>query len=109
MVKANLLQQEPPIEAEWSIQQLGENLRTARIRRDLTLEEVAAKIGTGRRAVMDAERGKGSTSIGTYFALLWLYGLLSQLDEIADPASDDEGIVLASKRERKRVRKAKGK
>jgi transcriptional regulator with XRE-family HTH domain len=40
---------------------LGGNLRTARLRRDLTINEAAEKIGTGSRAVSDAERGKPST------------------------------------------------
>ena len=91
------------------MQELGDNLRKARIRRDLTLEDVAEKIGTGRRAIMDAERGKGSTGLVTYFALLWLYGLLPQIKEVADPATDDEGILLATKGERLRVRKGKAK
>jgi transcriptional regulator with XRE-family HTH domain len=66
---------------------LGEKLRTARIRRNFTIDEVAQKIGTGRRAVMDAERGKPSSGVGVYVALLWVYDLLSQLScSIGAPA-----------------------
>ena len=35
--------------------------------------EVAQRIGTGRRAVRDAERGKASTGVAVYAALLWAY------------------------------------
>ncbi len=77
MVAKNQLLQAPPYQVEQALKRLGENLRTARIRRKLTIEEVAQKIGTGRRAVMDAEKGKASTGIGVYAALLWAYDLLA--------------------------------
>ena len=57
----NQLMQAPPYPVEQALTRLGENLRTARIRRNFTIDEVAQKIGTGRRAVMDAEKGKPST------------------------------------------------
>jgi len=87
---------------------LGENLRTARIRRNLTIEDVAERIGTGPRPVMDAEKGKASTGIVVYAALLWLYDQLNQLEEVADPFKDKEGLSLARARERTRVRKSRG-
>jgi transcriptional regulator with XRE-family HTH domain len=42
----------------------------ARLRRNLTVGEVAQRIGAGRRAVSDAEHGKTTTSMATYAALL---------------------------------------
>ena len=64
MVARNQLLQATPYPVEQALKRLGENLRTARIRRLYTIEEVAQKIGTGPRAVMDAEKGKASTGIG---------------------------------------------
>jgi hypothetical protein len=43
-----------------------------------------------------------------YAALLWLYDLLSELDEVGDPSSDNEGLMLESTRQRTRARKSKG-
>lgn len=96
----------PPYPVEQALGRLGANLRTARIRRRLTVAEVAAKIGTGVRAVYDAERGKPSASIATYAALLWTFGLLSDFEVLADPARDAEGQTLALARERSRVRRS---
>ncbi|HEY9714686.1 MAG TPA: hypothetical protein V6C72_14560 [Chroococcales cyanobacterium] len=90
------------------MKQLGENLRTARIRRNLTIEDVAERIGTGPRPVMDAEKGKASTGIVVYAALLWLYDQLHQLEDVADPYNDKEGLALERAKERTRVRKSKG-
>jgi hypothetical protein len=74
----------------------------------LSLEAVAAKIGASRRVVADAENGKPSTGIAVYVALLWTYGLLSQLDDVAAPERDQEGLTLASLRERTRARRYSG-
>lgn len=87
---------------------LGGNLRVARIRRDMTISDVAERIGTGPRAVMDAEKGKPSTGMVVYAALLWLYDQLDQLADVADPSIDLEGIALESAKKRRRVRKSKG-
>ena len=105
MVRDNKLQEAPPFEVERVMKALGENLRTARLRRNMTIEEVAERIGTGPRAVMNAERGKPSTGLVVYTALLWLYGLLDQFEELADPTQDEEGLTLESIRARTRVRK----
>ena len=108
MVAKNQLLQAPPYPVEQVLSRLGGNLRTARIRRSLTIGEVAQKIGTGRRAVMDAEKGKASTTIGVYAALLWVYDLLQPLNDMANPAKDEQGLTLASAKEKTRVRKSAG-
>jgi transcriptional regulator with XRE-family HTH domain len=100
----NKLVTAPPYQVEQTLQRLGANLRTARLRRNLTLEDVAAKIGTGRRAVADAEKGKPSTGVAVYAAMLWALDLLDQLDLVAAPERDEEGQTLALARERARAR-----
>ncbi|MCZ7596725.1 MAG: hypothetical protein M5U09_01685 [Gammaproteobacteria bacterium] len=50
------------------------------------------KIGTGPRAVSDAEKGKLSTGLAVYAALLWAYDLLDPVAALADPARDQEGL-----------------
>jgi transcriptional regulator with XRE-family HTH domain len=106
MVARNKLQTAPPFPVEQALKRLGENLRTARVRRNLTIEGAAERIGTGPRAVMDAEKGKASTGIVVYSALLWLYDLLQPLEEIADPSKDKEGLSLEATKGRTRVRKS---
>lgn len=105
MATKNNLLVAPPYAVEQALKRLGANLRTARIRRRLTVREVAEKIGTGPRAVYDAERGKPSASIATYAALLWTFGLLADFEVLADPARDLEGQTLALTREHARVRR----
>jgi transcriptional regulator with XRE-family HTH domain len=108
MANINKLLEAPPYAVEHGIKRLGENLRTARIRRRHTIEEVAQKIGTGVRAVMDAEKGKPSTGIGVYVALLWAYDLLQPLEDVANPAKDELGLAHDAARVPIRVRSAGG-
>jgi transcriptional regulator with XRE-family HTH domain len=106
MSARNQLLQALPYPVEQTLNRLGENLRTARLRRNFTIDEIAQKIGTGRRAVMDAEKGKASTGIGIYVALLWAYDLLSQLNDVANPAKDEQGLALFAPKEKTRARKS---
>lgn len=108
MVARNQLLIAPPYPVEQALKRLGDNLRTARIRRNYTIEEVAEKIGTGRRAVMYAEKGKASTGIGVYVALLWVYDLLEPLEDLASPVKDKQGLTFAAAKERTRARKNTG-
>jgi len=104
----NYLLGAPPYAVEQALRNVGRNLRLARLRRKQTIEEVAARIGTGVRAVRDAERGKVSTGVGVYAALLWAHDLLAPLDQLADPLKDQEGLALAAAGESKRARKSGG-
>jgi transcriptional regulator with XRE-family HTH domain len=104
MTAKNTLIQAPPYPVERAIKRLGANLRTARLRRNLTIGEIGEKIGTGPRAVSDAEKGKVTTGIAVYTALLWAYDLLGPMNELADPALDEEGLSLSFSKVRARSR-----
>ncbi len=108
MTARNPLLSAPPHAVEQALTRLGADLRTARTRRNLTIAEVAEKIGTGPRAILDAEKGKPSSGVAIFAALLWAYGLLDQLAVVADPAQDERGQTLALSHERKRARRRKG-
>ena len=104
MTARNNLMAAPPYPVEQALKRLGTNLRTARLRRNLTIKDVAQKIGTGPRAVSDAEKGKPSTGIAVYVALLWTFDMHGPLIELADPGKDKEGQALSLSKERARAR-----
>ncbi len=107
MTAKNILTSTPPYPVEDTLNQLGVNLRIARLRRNLTIEDVAEKIGTGPRSVSNAEQGRPSTGIAVYIALLWVYDLLEPFGKVADPTLDIEGQSLPPGRQRARTRYAK--
>jgi transcriptional regulator with XRE-family HTH domain len=108
MSRRNRLLESPPGPVEKVLLRLGENLRIARLRRNMTIADASERIGTGPRAVMDAEKGKAATGMVVYAALLWLYDQLDQLEEVADPSRDKEGLILERAAQRRRARKSKG-
>ena len=107
-MQKNKLTAAPPYAVEDSLKRLGADLKVARLRRNLSRANVAEKIGTGQRAIKDAECGKATTGIVVYVALLWAYDLLEQLDGVATPLSDEEGIALSRLEERSKARKSGG-
>ncbi|MGB6828441.1 MAG: helix-turn-helix transcriptional regulator [Terracidiphilus sp.] len=107
-MRRNTLIEAQPYPVEQALKKLGANLRKARLRRHLTIEDAAEKIGTGLRAVSDAERGKASTGIAVYAALLWAYDLLQPFEELANPLKDEQGLTLASRHDRVRARRGRG-
>src|SRR5262245_60891719 len=94
-----------PFAVESAIKQLGLNLRTARLRRNLSLVEVAEKLGVSRYVIAHAESGKTSTSVAVYTGLLWTYGLLDQFAALADPSEDKEGLALSLANDRSHARR----
>jgi transcriptional regulator with XRE-family HTH domain len=107
-MRRNQLFLSQPYPVERALKAVGGNLRTARVRRGLTRAEAAQKIGTGLRAVMDAEKGSPFTGIAVYSALLWLYDLLPPFEDLGNPLKDAHGLALARRKEPVRARKARG-
>jgi transcriptional regulator with XRE-family HTH domain len=107
-MKTNPLRHAQPYPVEQALRKVGGNLRTARLRRGITIEEAAAKIGAGPRLVADAEYGKPQIGVAVYVALLWLYDLLEPFEDLANPAKDEQGLILASRREPTRAHKSRG-
>lgn len=66
---------------------LGENIRLARLRRDLSSEMVAERAGISRATLCAIEAGSGSVSMGAWVQVLFVLGLEKDLLAVA---SDDE-------------------
>lgn len=98
MVNTSKITESPPAAVEDALRQLGRNIRTARLRRKLRLEDVAEKIGASRFTISDLEKGKPGTSAAAYLGALWALGLLHQVRDLADPERDEEGKVLEDAR-----------
>ncbi len=62
---------------------LGENIKLARLRRDLSAEQVATRAGIGRSTLSRIEKGDQGVAIGTYLKTLTVLGLDSDLLKVA--------------------------
>ncbi len=67
--------------------QLGENIRLARLRRNLSVELVAERAGISRATLWAVEKGSPSVSMGSYAQVLLAIGLEKDLLLLA---GDDE-------------------
>lgn len=69
------------------LSELGENIRLARLRRKLGLEQVAQRANISRPTLNSIEKGAESVSLGLYLQVLVVLGLEKDLLLIA---KDDE-------------------
>lgn len=86
------------------VARLGQRIRAARTRRRLRREDLAQRAGVSRSTLEAIERGELATGIGAYVRALWALGLDQELDLIADPGLDREGLALELSAQTKRVR-----
>ncbi|MDN8616424.1 helix-turn-helix domain-containing protein [Variovorax ginsengisoli] len=86
------------------VSQLGQRIRSARTRRKLRREDLAQRAGVSRSTLEAIERGELTTGIGAYVRALWAMGLDQELDLIADPGLDRDGLALELSAVTKRVR-----
>ena len=105
MAKVNNLYKATPYAVSKIISSLGSNLKEARLRRNLTIKSVAEKLGVDPKIIHSAESGKASTGIAVYMALLWVYDLLDDAENLANPLNDTVGLQLGEQKQRVRKRK----
>ncbi len=74
------------------LEQLGERLRDARLRRRFAMRVVAERAGISRQTLYNVEAGDASVNLGTYARVLTVLGLEQQLTLIA--ADDPVGRRL---------------
>ncbi len=85
-------------------QHLGARIRAARTRRGLRREDLAAKAGVSRSTLEKVERGDLGAAFGAYVKSLWALGLDGELDLVADPGLDRDGLALELNAQSMRVR-----
>lgn len=98
MTRVSKIAQSPPAAVAETLTQLGGKIRTARLRRRMTIQDLAERVGVSRRTMGEVERGKATTAVAAYLGALWALGLIGQMRDVADPDRDEEGKALESAR-----------
>ena len=73
---------------------IGYGIKTARMRRRMTQQELAERVGASWHTIRKIEKGSPVTGIGYYLKALWVLGIFEDVRLLADPERDREGIVL---------------
>ncbi len=82
-----------------TLETFGENIKFARLRRDLSSEQVAERAGISRNTLIKVEKGNEGVAIGYYFRVLAILGLDKDLllvakdDELGRMLQDSKLIV----------------
>lgn len=97
-----------PAAVQEASQRLGARIRLARIRRRVTLRELAKRAGMNQKTAAAVEGGSLLTGIGAYLALIWALGLERDLAKLLDPDHDEEGKQLELARTPRRARVKRG-
>lgn len=97
--KGNML----PRKLQHHIQIVGEQIKLARLRRDLSLQQIADRAMCSLPTVMNVESGKATVSIGIYLRILYA---LQMEDDILLIAKDDPLGRLAQDMELKQRKRA---
>lgn len=87
-----------------ALERLGQDVRNARLRRDITVADLAVRAGTSPSSVARLERGDRGVAIGTLADVLVVLGLLERLADLIDVRKDDLGLALTTEHGPRRAR-----
>jgi transcriptional regulator with XRE-family HTH domain len=94
------------------LEELGENMKLARLRRKLSSEQVAERAGIGRSTLVKIEKGHSGVSIGNYLSVFKVLGLekdfllLGKDDELGRKLQDAD--LIPKERAPKKTKKSHG-
>lgn len=93
-------------EMEQALEKMGLRIKNARLRRNITAEEIADRAGISKGTLTSIEKGIATVSIGAYMSALNVLGMEKDLELVA---MDEEGKQKYEKVYlKKRERAAKG-
>ena len=81
-----------PFDVRIALESLGARLKLARRRRRITVKELSQRIGVSPSTVARLEEGDPRVAAGHYFSALWLFGLLQDVERLADATRDSVAL-----------------
>ena len=82
------------VAARCALVSLGANIRTARVKRRISVKGFAERAGVSERTIMRLEKGDDGVSIGTLTMACLVLGEIDRIAEFLDAACDDTGLLL---------------
>lgn len=93
-----------PLPVKRALAKLGQDIRSARLRRRITTITMAERAFITRMTLRKVERGDPGVSLGIYATVMFVLGLTPRLADLADSRADEVGLQLEEERLPKRVR-----
>jgi transcriptional regulator with XRE-family HTH domain len=88
------------------LDEFGENIKLARLRRKLSTEQVAQRAGISRSTLWMIEKGTSTVAMGTYLQVLFILGLEQDLlnvakDDLLGRKLQDAGLLVKKRAPKK--------
>jgi len=95
-----------PLPVKRALKKLGDDIRTARLRRRIPTALMAERMMVTRTTLRKVEKGDAGVSMGIYATALFILGMTQRLYELADMRDDLVGLQLEEERLPKRIRQS---
>ena len=82
------------LNARRALEALGKNVKTARLKRRISVKGFAERVGVSESTIMRLEKGDDGVSIGTLAMACLVLGEIERIAEFLDAGSDDTGLLL---------------
>ncbi|XHR31053.1 MAG: hypothetical protein ACFUZC_10920 [Chthoniobacteraceae bacterium] len=96
-----------PLPVKRALAKLGNDLRSARLRRRIPTTLMAQRAFITRTTLGKVEKGNPGVSLGIYATVLFILGMSARLEELADARSDAVGLQLDEEHLPKRIRRSR--
>ena len=77
-----------------ALEALGANIKTARLKRRISVQGFAQRIGVSASTVARLEKGDGGVSIGTLAMACLVLGEIERIADFLDAGTDNTGLLL---------------
>lgn len=103
-MKTKNLSMLPPIQR--ILQEFGENIKLARLRRKLSAEQVSERANISRPTLSEIEKGSPGVAVGSYAKVLFVLGLEKDLlkvaeDDVLGRKLQDAGMIVKERAPKK--------
>lgn len=92
-----------PIPVRRALKKLGQDLCDARKRRRIPMRLAAERASISRTTLSKIEKGDEGVSFGAYARILFVFGMINRLSELADLSHDQIGLELEAEKLPKRI------
>ncbi|MEM9308826.1 MAG: helix-turn-helix transcriptional regulator [Pseudomonadota bacterium] len=82
------------VSARRALEALGANIKTARLKRRISVKGFAERIGVSESTVARLEKGDDGVSIGTLAMACLVLGEIDRISDFLDAGTDDTGLLL---------------
>jgi transcriptional regulator with XRE-family HTH domain len=96
-----------PLPVKRVLAKLGTDIKSARVRRRITMTLMAERAFIARSTLQKVEQGDPAVSLGVYATVLFILGLSERIADLADISTDSVGLQLDEARLPQRVRASK--